>query len=72
MNPQKSKKRRISQCRLSFNLGTDPSPLAQDDIRIEDELRHKVFVPCLNGDSSAHPMNGAVHSELAVVIEVTE
>ena len=26
----------LKKCRAIFNLGTDPSPLVQDDIRIED------------------------------------
>ena len=65
-------KRRISHSRVIFSLGTDPSPLAQDDRLVEDYLRHKVFLPLLNGEISVSPMNGAEEAELAVIVEVAE
>jgi hypothetical protein len=36
-------------------LGTDPSPLAQDDNLVENACRHTLFVQCLNGGVDVFP-----------------
>jgi len=41
----------VKNFRGFFILGTDPSPLAQDEVWLQD-LRCKVFVPCLNREIS--------------------
>jgi len=38
--------RRTSHSRSIFNLGSDPSPLAQDDTK----FRHQLFVQCLKSE----------------------
>lgn len=40
--------RRTSHSRSIFNLGSDPSPLAQDDTK----SRHQLFVQCLKSEIS--------------------
>jgi hypothetical protein len=41
-------KRSISPSRNFLNPGTDPSPLAQDDMLMEDSSGHKLFIQCSN------------------------
>ena len=65
-------KRRSWYSGIIFSLDTDLSPLAQDDIRIENKLCHKVFSLCLNGEVLAFSMNCAEEAELAVIVEIAE
>jgi hypothetical protein len=45
-------KRKIWLSRGLINLGTDPSPLAQEDKRVENKLRHIWFIQRWNGGIS--------------------
>lgn len=73
MNPQKFKKRRISQCRVISQFGHRSFASGSgwhSDWALSDSQSSRILFE--NGEFSGFSVDGAEEAELAIVIEVAE